>query len=40
MGEYPTLAMYVMALAEFHLEDHINHMKEILVLLGIDTLKK
>jgi len=40
MVEYPTLAMYVMALAEFHLEDHINHMKEILVLLCIDTLKK
>jgi hypothetical protein len=35
MGEYPTLAMFVGALAEFHMDDHINHMKEILQLLGV-----
>jgi hypothetical protein len=34
MGEYPTLAMFVMALAQFHLDEHINHMKEILAALG------
>jgi hypothetical protein len=33
MGEYPTLAMFIGALGKFHLEDHINHMKEILDLL-------
>ncbi|MBA4393299.1 MAG: maleylpyruvate isomerase [Desulfobacca sp.] len=35
MGEYPTLAMFVGALAEYHLDDHINHMKEIIQLLGV-----
>ncbi len=34
MGEYPTLAQFVSALAEFHMEDHTNHMKEVLQLLG------
>lgn len=34
MGEYPTLAMFVGALAEYHLDDHIKHMKEILAGLG------
>jgi hypothetical protein len=35
MGEYPTLAMFVGALAEYHMDDHINHLKEILQLLGV-----
>ena len=35
MGEYPTLAMFVQALAEFHLVDHIDHMKAILQGLGV-----
>lgn len=30
IGEYPTLAMFVQAMADFHIGDHINHMKEIL----------
>jgi hypothetical protein len=35
MGEYPTLAMFVQALVEFHLVDHIDHMKDILQGLGV-----
>jgi hypothetical protein len=35
MGEYPTLAMFVGALAEYHMDDHINHLKEVLQLLGV-----
>jgi len=35
MGEYPTLMMFIQALAEFHLVDHIAHMKEILQGLGV-----
>lgn len=30
MGEYPTLMMFVGALAGYHLDDHIRHMQEIL----------
>jgi DinB superfamily len=37
MGEYPTLAMTVNALAGFHLGDHIKHMAEILQALGWKT---
>ena len=37
MGEYPTLAMFVGALAEQHMEFHINHMKEILQALGVGS---
>ncbi len=35
MGEYPTLTMFVSALAEYHMDDHINHMREILQALGV-----
>ncbi len=38
-GEYPTLAMFVGALAEHHMEFHINHMKEILQSLGVKSEK-
>ena len=34
MGEYPTLAIFVGALAGHHMEFHINHMKEILQALA------
>lgn len=30
LGEYPTLAMFIGGLGEWHLEFHISHMKEIL----------
>lgn len=33
MGEYPTLAVFVRAMAEHHLDFHIAHMKEILAEL-------
>lgn len=35
MGEYPTLAMFIGALGEYHVGDHINHMREILQALGV-----
>jgi hypothetical protein len=35
MGEYPTLAIWVTALAERHIGFHIDHMKEILQELGV-----
>ena len=34
LGEYPTLGVFVGALAEYHMDEHINHMKEILAALG------
>jgi hypothetical protein len=34
MGEYPTLAMFVGAVGGYHMDFHINHMKEILQALG------
>jgi len=33
MGEYPTLAMWINAIAEYHVGFHIDHMKEILQAL-------
>jgi len=35
IGEYPTLAMWVQAIAEYHIKFHIDHMKEILQALGV-----
>ena len=35
MGEYPTLAMWVGAIAQHHINFHIDHMKEILQALGV-----
>jgi hypothetical protein len=37
MGEYPTLADFLSGLGEYHLEFHIDHMKEILQALGVST---
>ncbi|MBI4763403.1 MAG: DinB family protein [Deltaproteobacteria bacterium] len=34
IGEYPTLHMFILALAEYHLNEHITHMKEVLKALG------
>jgi len=34
LGEYPTLASFISALAGWHLDFHINHMKEVLQALG------
>lgn len=34
LGEYPTLAMFVGGLAEYHMEFHIKQMREILLALG------
>ncbi len=33
MGEYPTLAMWIEAIADYHLSFHIDHLKEILQAL-------
>jgi len=35
MGEYPTLAAFVGALGQYHMDFHINHMQEILKTLGV-----
>jgi hypothetical protein len=35
IGEYPTLAMWVQAIGEYHLGSHIDHMKEILQGIGV-----
>jgi len=37
MGEYPTLAMFIGGLAEFHMEFHLNHMREVLLALGVGS---
>jgi len=34
LGEYPTLAAFIGALGEWHMEFHLNHMKEVLQALG------
>jgi hypothetical protein len=34
IGEYPTLAMWIQAIAEYHVGFHIDHMKEIVQELG------
>lgn len=34
LGEYPTLATFIGALGEWHMEFHLNHLKEILQALG------
>jgi hypothetical protein len=34
IGEYPTLATWIQAIAEYHIGFHIDHMKEILKELG------
>ncbi len=34
LGEYPTLGSFISALAGWHLDFHINHMKEVLQALG------
>lgn len=33
LGEYPTLAVWIQAMAEYHLSFHIDHLKEILQAL-------
>jgi hypothetical protein len=35
LGEYPTLAMFISAMTRYHLGEHIQHLKEILQLLGL-----
>jgi len=35
IGEYPTLAMWVQTIGEYHLGSHIDHMKEILQAIGV-----
>jgi hypothetical protein len=35
MGEYPSLLMFVQALGEYHLSEHIDHMRDILKALGV-----
>ena len=34
LGEYPTLATFIGALGEWHMEFHLNHLKEVLQALG------
>ena len=40
IGEYPTLQMFILAMAEYHLTEHINHMKEILTAPGFAPSKQ
>ena len=37
IGEYPSLLEFVQALAEFHLVDHIEHLRDILKTLGVSV---
>jgi hypothetical protein len=37
LGEYPTVAMWIEAIASYHMGFHIDHMKEILQGLGVAT---
>jgi DinB superfamily len=37
LGEYPTLAQWVIGLSDFHIGFHIDHMKEIIHALGIQN---
>ena len=34
LGEYPTLAEWVGVLTDYHIDFHVNHMKEIVRELG------
>ena len=34
IGEYPTVAMWIEAIASYHVGFHIDHMKEVLAALG------
>ena len=40
LGEYPTLAQWVMGLSDFHIGFHIDHMHEILRALRLPMKKK
>jgi len=35
LGEYPTLAQWVLGLSDFHVGFHVDHMREIMQSLGI-----
>lgn len=37
IGEYPTLATWIHALGKHHMGSHIDHMREILVALGVGS---
>jgi hypothetical protein len=37
MGEYPSLAAWILTIGEHHLGMHIDHMREILQDLGVDS---
>jgi len=37
LGEYPSLAAFISGLCGWHLEFHINHLKEVLKALGVTT---
>ena len=39
IGEFPTLAVFVRALAEHHIGYHIDHMKKVLGELGVSAKK-
>jgi hypothetical protein len=35
VGEYPSLAMFAQVLGDYHLSEHIHHLREILTALGV-----
>lgn len=35
LGEYPTLAQWVLGLSSYHIDFHINHLREIMQALGL-----